>query len=42
MGGHGFVMMGLGLFVWLINLFAIGIVVYLSVKLALRKTNRNG
>jgi hypothetical protein len=36
-GGNGFVMMGLGLIGWLLNLFVIGIVVYTAVKLALKK-----
>lgn len=37
MGGYGFTMMGFGLLGWLLNLFMIGIVVYYSVKLALKK-----
>ena len=36
-GGNGFGMMGLGLIGWLLNFFVIGIVVYLAVKLALKK-----
>ena len=36
-GENGFGMMGLGLIGWLLNLFVIGIVVYLAVKLALKK-----
>lgn len=37
MGGYGLGMMGFGLLGWIINLFAIGAVVYIAVKLALRK-----
>jgi hypothetical protein len=37
MGEFGFRMMGLGFLGWVINLLAIGIVVYVAVKLALRK-----
>lgn len=37
MGGYGFTMMGFGFLGWLLNLFMIGIVVYYSVKLALKK-----
>lgn len=40
MGGYGFAMMGFGLLGWLLNLFVIGIVVYYSVKLALRKSKQ--
>ncbi|WP_255639783.1 hypothetical protein [Aquibacillus saliphilus] len=36
MGGYGFGMMGYGLLGWFINLLVIGIVVYYSVKLALK------
>ena len=36
-GGKRFGMMGLGLIGWLLNLFIIGIVVYLAVRLALKK-----
>jgi len=39
MMGYGFGMMGLGLFVTLIQYFILGIVVYISVRLALRKNN---
>ncbi|WP_268869212.1 hypothetical protein [Heyndrickxia acidiproducens] len=38
MSGFGYgMMMGYGIFGWLLNLAAIGVVVYFSVKLALRK-----
>jgi len=36
MGGFGFGMMGMGLLGWMLNLAAIGIVVYFAVKLALK------
>ena len=36
-GGNVFGMMGLSLVGWLLSLFFIGIVVYLAVKLALKK-----
>jgi hypothetical protein len=37
MGGFGMGMMGFGMLGWLLNLFVIGIVVYFSVRLALKK-----
>ncbi|RBW70181.1 hypothetical protein [Bacillus taeanensis] len=36
MGGYGFGMMGYGLIMWLLHLLVIGVVVYFSVKLALK------
>lgn len=36
MGGHGFEMMGMMGFLWLLSQVFTGIVVYFSVKLALR------
>ncbi|WP_281281400.1 hypothetical protein [Pseudalkalibacillus caeni] len=35
MGGYG-MGMGFGLFAWLINILAIGVVVYFAVKLAMK------
>lgn len=40
MGGFGYSMMGFGLLGWLLNLVVIGLVVYFSVKLALKNKQR--
>lgn len=41
MGGHGLAMMGMGLLGWILNLSVIGIVVYFSVKLALKTKDKS-
>ena len=40
MGGHGFGMMGMMGFGWIINLLLTGLVVYFAVKLALRSHSK--
>ncbi|MFB6469429.1 hypothetical protein ACE38V_22090 [Cytobacillus sp. Hz8] len=40
MGGFGYSMMGFGLLAWLFNLVIIGLVVYFSVKLALKNNQK--
>lgn len=37
MGGYGVGMMGLGLLGWTLNLFVIGVVVYFTVRFAIKK-----
>jgi hypothetical protein len=34
---HGWGMWGFGIFIWLINLLAIGLVVYFAVRMALKE-----
>lgn len=41
MGGYGFGIMGYGMLTWVLNLIVIGLVVYFSVKMALRHEKRH-